>query len=187
LLAESNTVATLHGGGEGQFLRTNEWRNASAFEGYRTTSEFEFDPWSMSIYHLPSQNFVTTMIFGGVFERHPKLRFGVIEVGAHWVGPTMENIDLLYDKFRTPSAPRLPRKPSEYMRSNVRVSPLIYEDIDIWIERHPGLKDVLCFSTDYPHPEGGRAAPKRFYDKVARLGESVVEKFFVTNGSLLLP
>jgi predicted TIM-barrel fold metal-dependent hydrolase len=187
LAAESGTVVTLHGGGEGRFLRTNEWRNAPAFMGYRTTSEFDFDPWSMSIYHLPSQNFVTTMVFGGVFERHPALRFGVIEVGSHWVGPMMESIDLLYHAFRSPGAQRLSLRPSDYVRSNVRVSALVYDEVGAWIERYPGVEDVLCFSTDYPHPEGGRNAAQRYYDRLARLGEPVVEKFFVANGRLLLP
>jgi predicted TIM-barrel fold metal-dependent hydrolase len=127
------------------------------------------------------------MAFGGVFERHPELRLGVIEVGSHWVGPMMESMDLLYDAFRSASPHRLKKPPSEYVRSNVRVSVLVYEQIDLWLERYPGLDDVLCFSTDYPHPEGGRAAARRLYDKVARLGDTVVEKFFVTNGALLLP
>jgi predicted TIM-barrel fold metal-dependent hydrolase len=187
LLAESRTVATLHGGGEGRFLHTNEWKNAPAFQGYRSTAEFDFDPWSMSVYHLPSQNFVTTLIFGGVFERHPDLRFGVIEIGAQWVGPMMENIDLTYRAFQSPTAYRLPRKPSDYMRSNVRVSPLVYEEIDVWMERYPGVQDVLCFSTDYPHYEGGKSAMRRLHERVARLGEAAVDKFFVTNGELLTP
>lgn len=187
LLAESDTVVTLHGGGEGQFLRSNAWRDAEAFAGYRSTSEFDFDPWSMSIYHLPSQNFVTTMVFGGVFERHPTLRLGVIEVGCHWAGPMMESLDMLYHAFRSPHAQRLARKPSDYVRSNVRITPLIHEDIDRWVERYPDLADVLCFSTDYPHPEGGKNAIGRFHDKVRRFGEDVVEKFFVTNGQFLLP
>lgn len=187
LLAESDVAITLHGGGEGQFVRTTGWREAPHFTGYRSTQEFDFDPWSMSIYHLPSQNFVTAMVLGGVFERHPALRFGVIEVGAHWVGPAMENIDTLHDKFRSDTAPRLAEKPSHYIRRNVRVTPLVYEDIGVWIERYPGIADVLCFSTDYPHPEGGRNAAERFHRRIEHLGEHVVEKFFVTNGELLLP
>jgi predicted TIM-barrel fold metal-dependent hydrolase len=187
MLAEAGVAATLHGGGEGHFLHTYDWKKAPAFAGYRSTEEFDFDPWSMSVYHLPSQNFITTLIFGGVFERHPALRFGVIEVGSHWVGPMMEGLDLLYRAFRSPNAFRLSRKPSDYMRTNVRVSVLVYEEIDVWMERHPALQDVLCFSTDYPHPEGGRGALQRLHDRIARLGDEVVEKFFVTNGELLLP
>ena len=187
LLAESNTAVTLHGGGEGRFLRTKGWRDAPHFMGYRSTQEFDFDPWSMSVYHLPSQNFAAAMVLGGAFERNPALRFGVIEVGAHWVGPTMEYLDTIHDKFRGDNAPRLAEKPSFYLRRNVRVTPLVYEEIGQWIARHEGLEDILCFSTDYPHPEGGRNAAERFHRRIAQLGEDVVEKFFVANGQLLLP
>jgi hypothetical protein len=186
LLSETRTAALLHGGGEGQFLETRAWKDAPAFDGYRSTAEFDFDPWSMSVYHLPSQNFVTTLIFGGVFARFPELRLGVIEVGSHWVGPLLEMLDLVYGAFRSPTAYRLPRQPSDYMRENVRVSVLIYEPVDLWLSRHAGLEDILCFSTDYPHPEGGRGALERLYDRIAPLGTEVVEKFFVTNGEALV-
>jgi predicted TIM-barrel fold metal-dependent hydrolase len=183
LLAESGTAATLHGGGEGDFLATREWRNAPAFSGFRSAVEFDFDPWSISVYHLPSQNFVTTMILGGVFERHPALRFGIIELGSHWVGPMMEGLDAIHKSFR--GAVRLDRRPSDYMRSNVRVSTLFYEAIDDYIERYE-LDDVLCFGSDYPHVEGGKNAMQTYVSRLSRLGERIIEKFFVTNAELLL-
>jgi hypothetical protein len=187
LLAESNTVITLHGGGEGQFFETRGWKKSPIFAGGRSTSEFEFDTWSMSVYHLPSQNFVTTAALGGVFERHPKLRFGVIEVGSHWAGPMLESIDLIYNAFQHTMKVKLKRLPSEYIRENVRISTLVYEEIGSWMQRHPGLDEVLCYSTDYPHPEGGKNAAQRYFEKLEPLGKSAVDKFFVTNGQLLLP
>jgi predicted TIM-barrel fold metal-dependent hydrolase len=185
LMAESGTSGFLHGGGEGDFLATREWRNAPAFTGYKSMAEFDFDPWSMSIYHLPSQNYLTTLVLGGVFERHPKLHFGVAEVGSHWVGPMMAGMDLLHRSFQRNEANPLKRKPSDYVRSNVRVSVLYYEPIDEWIEQYEGLEDVLCFGTDYPHVEGGNDIIERFGKRLSRLGRDVSEKFFVTNGAAL--
>jgi hypothetical protein len=187
LLAESNTVVTLHGGGEGQFLETRDWKKAPSLAGGRATQEFEFDTWSMSIYHLPSQNFITTAALGGVFERHPRLRFGVIEVGSHWVGPLLESIDLIYNAFKHAMKEKLACNPSEYIRRNVRVSTLVYEDVGSWMKKYPGLDEVLCFSTDYPHPEGGKNAESRYYQNIAPLGNDALERFFVTNGKWLLP
>jgi Amidohydrolase len=185
LMAESGTSGFLHGGGEGDFLATREWRNAPAFTGYKSMAEFDFDPWSMSIYHLPSQNYLTTLVLGGVFERHPKLHFGVAEVGSHWVGPMMASMDLLHRSFRRNEANPLTGKPSDYIRSNVRVSVLYYEPIDEWMEQFEGLEDVLCFGTDYPHVEGGNDIIERFGKRLSRLGRDVSEKFFVTNGEAL--
>ena len=185
LMAESGTSGFLHGGGEGDFLATREWRNAPAFTGYKSMAEFDFDPWSMSIYHLPSQNYLTTLVFGGVFERHPALHFGVAEVGSHWVGPMMASMDLLHRSFRRNEANPLTRQPSDYVRSNIRVSVLYYEPVDDWIEQFEGLEDVLCFGTDYPHVEGGNDIIERFGKRLSRLGRDVSEKFFVTNGEAL--
>jgi predicted TIM-barrel fold metal-dependent hydrolase len=78
-------------------------------------------------------------------------------------------------------------RPSEYIARNVRVTPYHFESVDSYIERYPYLADVYCYSSDYPHREGGRESKQVFYEKLAPLGEDVVEKFFFTNGELLLP
>jgi predicted TIM-barrel fold metal-dependent hydrolase len=194
-LTDARATACLHIGGEGgTFLSETEWGNAPAFDGFRALGEFRVDPWTLSLQHLPSQNFLATAVVGGVFERHPELRFGVIETGANWIGPLLQNLDLYYEQSKafarskafTSTAPRLPAPPSFYIRRNVRVSAFDFEPVDLFIERY-GLEDVLCFSTDYPHIEGGKDPARRMYDCLARLGPEVVEKFFVKNGEWLLP
>ena len=191
LLAEHDVALTVHLGSEGGFVATSRWREAPAFDGYRISGEFTGDPWSRSTMHLAAQNMTMTMITGGVFDRHPRLRFGVIELGAHWVGPLAELLDLWADNSQGFSrdgirASGLERKPSEYLRSNVRVTPFVFEPVDVYLDRYD-LADVLCFSTDYPHVEGGRDPLGRFASLLERHGREVVEKFFVTNGQLLLP
>jgi predicted TIM-barrel fold metal-dependent hydrolase len=191
LLAAHDVALTVHIGGEGGFVASNAWRSAPAFEGYKVSGEFTGDPWSRSTLHLAAQNMVMTMILGGVFDRHPRLRFGVIELGAHWVGPLAELLDLWADNSSSLSRDRvdpsaLQRRPSDYLRSNVRVTPFVFEPVDVYLDRYD-LADVLCFSTDYPHVEGGRDPLGRFADALARHGADVLERFFVTNGRLLLP
>jgi predicted TIM-barrel fold metal-dependent hydrolase len=189
MLAEADCALLLHIGCEGQFFETREWNKAPVFEGFRNLGEFNVDPWSLSILHLPFQNFVATLVTGGVFVRHPRLRVGVIEVGSHWVGPLCRALDNWYinsQAFKSEATYRLPELPSTYVKSNLRVAPYFFEDTDVLIETY-GLEDVLCFSTDYPHVEGGRYMHQAYYDKIKRLGPDVVEKFFVTNGAFLLP
>jgi len=191
LLTDAKCTLVLHIGCGGQFFETRDWGKAPAFEGFRNMGEFDVDPWSLAVLHLPYQNFVSTMISGGVFDRHPDLKLGVIEVGAHWVGPMMEALDLWYMNSRafkkaTDENYRLPERPSYYVKNNLRVTPFVFEPVDCYIERY-GLEDVLCFSSDYPHAEGGRNMLHSFYGKIERLGPEIVEKFFVTNGQALLP
>ena len=80
----------------------------------------------------------------------------------------------------------MPKKPSDYVKSNIRVSPYDFEDIDVYITRY-GLEDVLCFASDYPHVEGGRDPIGAWYRRLEPLGEQVVEKFFVVNGRWIVP
>ena len=191
LLAEQDIALTVHLGSEGGFVASTAWRDAPAFDGFRISGEFTGDPWSRATMHLAAQNLTVTMITGGVFDRHPTLRFGVIELGAHWVGPLAELLDLWADNTQAISRDRvrlsdLQRRPSDYLRSNVRVTPFVFEPVDVYLDRYD-LAEVLCFSTDYPHVEGGRDPLGRFSSLLGRHGPEVVEKFFVTNGRLLLP
>jgi predicted TIM-barrel fold metal-dependent hydrolase len=191
LLAAHDVALTVHLGSEGGFVATTTWREAPAFEGYKVSGEFTGDPWTRATMHLAAQNFTMTMITGGVFDRHPRLRFGVIELGAHWVGPLAELLDLWADNTGSISrdgvrASDLERRPSDYLRSNVRVTPFVFEPVDVYLDRYD-LADVLCFSTDYPHVEGGRDPLGVFSSLLQRHGRAVLEKYFVTNGQLLLP
>jgi hypothetical protein len=129
------------------------------------------------------------MVLGGVFERHPSLRFGAIELGAHWLGPLAENLDMWAEKvFARRLAGKLSLKPSEYLARNVRVTPHnIVEPLAMFFERYPQVADCYCYSTDYPHLEGGRHIKARVAEMLTPLGEAVAAKYFAGNGEWLLP
>jgi predicted TIM-barrel fold metal-dependent hydrolase len=76
--------------------------------------------------------------------------------------------------------------PSGYLARNVRVCPFSFEPVETYIERY-GFEDVYCYSSDYPHTEGGVNQLSVFAEKLMPLGDSVMEKFFVTNAQLLMP
>ena len=108
------------------FLKTAAWRDAPAFVGWKAGEEFQMDPWTLSTLHLPVQNFLATMVLGGVFERHPRLRFGSCEVLAQWVGPLAQNLDFWHPHSRKFSLDNMEgelpitMQPSDYIRRNVR-------------------------------------------------------------------
>ena len=96
-LMEAKRIAVcLHGNAETVY-RSDEWRKARAFEGFRIFEEIRVDPWSIANTHITSQNFLGTMVLGGVFDRHPDLRFGVIELNGAWLGPLCDLLDMWYD------------------------------------------------------------------------------------------
>ena len=138
-----------------------------------------------------SEHFIRKLVLGGVFERHPNLRFGAIELGSAWFGPLAEWMDVqvlgnVAAGFGRPDI-KLPMKPSEYMARNVRVTPFNFEPVERWIERYPNLQDCYCYSSDYPHVEGRPWSLKEFFSSVSPLGTKVVEKFFCSNAELILP
>ena len=188
LCEESGTSVQLHLAFETLFA-TDVWRKVPEFELEASTSaEFVVDPWSFAMARTPMETYLTTMILGGVFERHPRLRFGVIECGSQWVGPLAENLNMWAGVFSRRMAKVLSMRPSEYLRRNVRVTPFLFEPIDVFIERYAeySLEDVFCYGSDYPHAEGGTDQLTKFAEILTPLGPDVLEKFFVTNAELLV-
>jgi predicted TIM-barrel fold metal-dependent hydrolase len=78
-------------------------------------------------------------------------------------------------------------KPSEYLARNVRVTAHFFEPVELYFQRYPHLRDVICYSTDYPHKEGREHSLEHFYEQLAPLGNEAVEKFFYKNAELLFP
>jgi len=191
-LSEAGIPVILHYGpnGGGPPLISDEWylaawRALGPPSGDPDHGNFHAQPFIWMTAHLYAEMTVTFMVLGGVFDRFPNLRFGVIESGASWVASWCERMDVLADTTSNYLSRQLSLKPSEYVRRQVRVTPFPFEPIGAWIET-TGFEEVYAFSTDYPHEEGGNDTMDRLYRSVAPLGDSVVEAFFVKNGSFLL-
>ena len=63
------------------------------------------------------------MIFDGVFERFPKLKMGVIELGAAWLPSFMRQLEAAFEAFERHEQRLkiLELRPSDYVRRQVRV------------------------------------------------------------------
>ncbi len=115
----------------------------------------------MGIPGPPAQT-LATMIFDGVFDRFSELRVGVIEQGAIWVPSWMRQMESAFDAFvrHEERVRALELRPSEYVRRQMRFTPYPTEDVG-WIIDQAGA-EVVLFSSDYPHVEGGRRPIERF-------------------------
>ena len=137
------------------------------------------------VHHSP-ERFLACMALDGVFERHPDLHGAAIELGATWVPGMLRNVDHAlrsFSKFE-PVLQELNLLPSEYLRRQVRFTPFPFEDT-AWLIEQCG-PELFMFSTDYPHPEGGRRPFEAFGDAVAGFDEPTRERFFWRNGAELL-
>ena len=91
---------------------------------------------------------------GGVFERHPRLRVGLVEFTSAWLVSFLRMIDVTYRfhaDYNGLAADRLPLAPSEYIRRQVRAATFGFEQP---VQLSDQLGDMLMFGSDYPHAEG---------------------------------
>jgi len=137
------------------------------------------------LHHSPEQ-FLACLALDGVFERHPGLRAAAIELGATWVVGLLRNVDYAHRSFARfePDLKALPLKPSEYLRRQVRFTPFPFEDT-AWLIDQCG-PELFMFSTDYPHPEGGRHPFEIFGEALAGFDDDARDRFFWRNGAELL-
>lgn len=181
-LAEARVPVVLHVGGgklaprayhESGRAKTTDWLGGG--ENLRS-KDFP------AMHHSP-ENFLACLLLDGVFERHPGLRCGAIELGASWVPGMIRNLDHAYRAFaRTePLLQELPEPPSFYVHRQLRFTPFAFEDVG-WLIEQCG-DDLFLFSSDYPHPEGGRDPIGRFEASFETTGTSDAarERFYATN------
>jgi predicted TIM-barrel fold metal-dependent hydrolase len=185
LLAKANVPVTFHIGAQQGFFGSGAWPDAELLRPGSFSTGEPVGPHMLATMHMSPQNYLTCMIFGGVFDRHPALRVGLIELGAMWVGPF---VDLLEDRIELSRRVRsaLKRRPKEIFSEQIRVTPFFWEKTARQIERY-GMPEIYAFSTDFPHPEGGTDPIGRMGSDIKPLGEEAVEAFFVRNAALLLP
>jgi len=134
----------------------------------------------MAIPYAPMQT-LSTLIIDGVLDRFPSLKIGLIELGAAWLPGLMRSMDSAAEAFRRNEVrlQDLSLLPSEFVRRQVRATPYPHEPAD-WIIEHTG-PEVVMFSSDYPHVEGGRNPVKRFDTSLADCDEATRDAFYAGN------
>jgi predicted TIM-barrel fold metal-dependent hydrolase len=92
---------------------------------------------------------VSNLIYSGVLDRFPDLKFVSVESGVGWVPFLMEALD--YQLKEIAGTKRFPLTPAEYFRRNFYAC-FWFEQQDVSDTlRRVGIDNVL-FETDFPHP-----------------------------------
>jgi uncharacterized protein len=179
-LEETSIPFMLHVGGGGRPLRRAFHENGQPLTtdflgGGENIRSKDF----MVLYH-PPETFLSCMVLDGVFERFPGLRGGCIEQGALWVIPWLERLDIAQATFsRTEPALKLPLRASEYVHRQLKFTPFATEPVG-WMIEQAG-DDLFLFSSDYPHPEGGRDPLARFEASLEGIDAGARERFYAEN------
>ncbi len=124
---------------------------------------------------------MAAIVFDGVTDRHPRLRFGAIELGAAWLPSWLKFMDSAWTAFRKGEQrlQQLSDKPSEIAKRQFRVTPYCHEPTGWIIEN--SSEDMILFSSDFPHVEGGRHPLKRFAENMPDVSAQVLHKFYRDN------
>lgn len=143
---ELDVTINHHGGGNGM---PNMGRYPASMAVFVTEA-----PWwaDRTLWHL---------IWGGVFERFPKLRFVLTEVGIGFVPELLERLDYFHGEMHGGRLGEigfekdqlLPEKPSTYFHRNCYMGASFPGRVDAESIREIGIERVM-WGSDYPHNEG---------------------------------
>lgn len=100
---------------------------------------------------LPAVEFISNLMYSGVFDRHPSLKVVCTEFDCGWVAATLERLDYAFSRESTydPEKNVIKCNPSEYFQRNMFFS---FQDDRAGVLTTPlfGAENYL-WGSDYPH------------------------------------
>ena len=110
------------------------------------------------------------MIFGGVYEKFPRLKFALTEVSEFWIPSMLEMMDVRASVKHTTGKmgdfrSNLTMLPSEYFQRNIWVGASALFDEGTMEVRYDIGMDRVMWGSDYPHPEGSWPNTKQKLEK----------------------
>jgi len=124
---------------------------------------------------------MTSLIWFGVIERHPKLRVVHVEADGGWLPYWLQRMEQHWEFSGNAEHPLLKRPPTGYFKSNFLVAcrgdevtlPAVCELVG---------DDYIAFNTDYPHPDGTWPAGLEALEKQP-LATGSIRKIFWDNAA----
>jgi predicted TIM-barrel fold metal-dependent hydrolase len=107
------------------------------------------------------------LVFGGVFDRHPRLQVVFAEGGIAWVPAALQDAEVLFDTFGNGDIiERLEHRPTHYWHQNCYAT---FQNDPVGLRLLDIIgADRIMWATDYPHSEGsfgfGRSSARAVVD-----------------------
>ncbi|MDR7166498.1 putative TIM-barrel fold metal-dependent hydrolase [Nocardia kruczakiae] len=174
-VVEHDVLVTMHSSDSGYSRFNAEWEGSSL-----EMLPFQTNTFRMTTEWRPIQDAVASWVCHGALFRHPELKVAVIENGASWLAPLLEN---LHDTYKKAPEGFGFQDPVEAVKRSIHVSPFWEEDLQA-IADLIGVENVL-FGSDYPHPEG-LAEPARYINEIKDMPPADQEKIMGGNLARLL-
>lgn len=152
----------------------------------------EIAPGAMGIYITEVPFYLarplTFMLWGGVFERFPKLKVALTEGTAVWVPEYLQLLEQRYSEshysmklgdFRS----HLSMSPVDYFKRNVKIGASCMPRREAEMRHDIGVPQIM-WGTDYPHPEGSWPfTSKQMHDTFGGLPETEIEAMLGGNAA----
>lgn len=185
MLEERRVPFLLHVGGEGRTIKPAFHDNARTVSDFLGGGENVRSKDYMGLSQVPEQ-FLSAMVLDGIFEDHPDLQGGVIELGAMFVVTWLRRLDLCQAAFGRgeETIRNLPMKASDYVRRNLSFTPFHHEPVG-WMIEQAG-PELFLFSSDYPHPEGTKDPIQRFESTMQGVSVEHRDAFYRGNMTRLM-
>jgi len=105
----------------------------------------------ISLANISMTELVASLTFTGILQRHPKMRFVIVESGIGWIPYFLERMDQTFRKHRFWTKSVITEKPSTYWFRQGYAT--FIEDLSGVAERHRVGVGNIMWSTDYPHSD----------------------------------
>ena len=120
------------------------------------------------------------LIFYGVFERYPKLRFVGVENEIGWMPFMLQQWDYYYNRFKKVNPLPITKNPSEYFKNQI-FGTFFRDTVAGHNFEHWG-QDNCMWSNDYPHGNSTWPESKKFIDRdLGHLPADIRKKLVYTN------
>jgi predicted TIM-barrel fold metal-dependent hydrolase len=102
-----------------------------------------------------TQQILTHLVWGGVFERHPALQLVLTEQGSGWVVSALRGMDYSYERsyLRRDVREIVKHRPSEYFERQVHMGSSLFSRAEAEARYEIGVHKITI-GMDYPHHEG---------------------------------
>jgi predicted TIM-barrel fold metal-dependent hydrolase len=102
-----------------------------------------------------ARNLLPSLIFGGVMERYPKLKFVFTETHSDWVRGALLRMNHAYDRsdLKRDIQDVIPQRPGEYWQRQCYIGSSIFSRAEVAARESIGV-DKMMMGMDFPHSEG---------------------------------
>lgn len=105
-------------------------------------------------------------VFGGVFDRHPRLKVVVAENGVQWLPALVRDMEQFFDTHgAAPVRSSLAMRPAEYVDRHVFLAGSLMQRRDAEMREEIGVHRLM-WGADYPHLEGAAPAHREVLQHV---------------------